>query len=173
MAGSSSGPARKPILKGEASMELVLPPKRERRARGRGRGQPGGDPLFEALRAKRRELAEEAGLPPYVIFHDATLREMAAATGEPIGDGGNQRRRSGEAGEIWGGVRGGDQQSFRPRFSGGAGMNRPPCPRHGFGLVGPIEPVHCVAWWRGFYCRTPRGPSTALRVPPLQIQERN
>jgi ATP-dependent DNA helicase RecQ len=37
-----------------------------------------GDPLFEALRALRRELAAEAHVPPYVIFHDATLREMAA-----------------------------------------------------------------------------------------------
>jgi ATP-dependent DNA helicase RecQ len=36
-----------------------------------------GDPIFDALRARRRELAEEAGVPPYVIFHDATLREMA------------------------------------------------------------------------------------------------
>jgi len=33
--------------------------------------------LFEALRARRRELAVEAGVPPYVIFHDSTLREMA------------------------------------------------------------------------------------------------
>jgi ATP-dependent DNA helicase RecQ len=31
------------------------------------------------LRELRRELAQEAGLPPYVIFHDSTLREMAAA----------------------------------------------------------------------------------------------
>jgi len=38
-----------------------------------------GDPLFEALRALRRELASEAQVPPYVIFHDATLREMAMA----------------------------------------------------------------------------------------------
>lgn len=36
-------------------------------------GQPG---LFEALRALRRRLAEEQGLPPYVVFHDSTLREM-------------------------------------------------------------------------------------------------
>jgi ATP-dependent DNA helicase RecQ len=33
--------------------------------------------LFEALRSKRRELAEVGGVPPYVIFHDATLRELA------------------------------------------------------------------------------------------------
>ncbi len=34
--------------------------------------------LFEALRAKRLELAKAQGLPPYVIFHDRTLAEMAA-----------------------------------------------------------------------------------------------
>ena len=32
--------------------------------------------LWEALRACRRELATEHGVPPYVIFHDKTLREM-------------------------------------------------------------------------------------------------
>jgi ATP-dependent DNA helicase RecQ len=34
--------------------------------------------LFERLRALRKQLADTQGLPPYVIFHDATLREMAA-----------------------------------------------------------------------------------------------
>lgn len=34
--------------------------------------------LFEALRKKRKALADEANLPPYVIFHDRTLQEMAA-----------------------------------------------------------------------------------------------
>jgi ATP-dependent DNA helicase RecQ len=33
--------------------------------------------LFERLRALRKSLADEHGLPPYVVFHDATLREMA------------------------------------------------------------------------------------------------
>jgi ATP-dependent DNA helicase RecQ len=33
--------------------------------------------LFEALRSLRRQLAEERGVPPYVVFSDATLREMA------------------------------------------------------------------------------------------------
>ena len=32
--------------------------------------------LWESLRKCRRELAEAAGVPPYVVFHDATLREM-------------------------------------------------------------------------------------------------
>ena len=33
--------------------------------------------LFDRLRAVRLETARERGVPPYVIFHDATLREMA------------------------------------------------------------------------------------------------
>lgn len=32
--------------------------------------------LWEALRAHRRDLAEEQGVPPYVIFHDSTLQAM-------------------------------------------------------------------------------------------------
>ena len=34
-------------------------------------------PLFERLRALRLEIARSRQVPPYVIFHDATLREMA------------------------------------------------------------------------------------------------
>lgn len=33
--------------------------------------------LFERLRSVRLEIARSRGVPPYVIFHDATLREMA------------------------------------------------------------------------------------------------
>jgi ATP-dependent DNA helicase RecQ len=33
--------------------------------------------LFDRLRALRLEVARERGVPPYVIFHDATLRDMA------------------------------------------------------------------------------------------------
>ncbi|MFD8308233.1 DNA helicase RecQ [Streptomyces sp. NPDC059690] len=36
-------------------------------------------PAFEALRAWRAEQAREQGVPAYVIFHDATLREIAMA----------------------------------------------------------------------------------------------
>jgi ATP-dependent DNA helicase RecQ len=34
-------------------------------------------PLFDALRALRKRLADEAGMPPYIIFNDASLRDMA------------------------------------------------------------------------------------------------
>jgi ATP-dependent DNA helicase RecQ len=36
-------------------------------------------PLFEALRAERTRLAKAQGVPPYVIFHDNTLKAMALA----------------------------------------------------------------------------------------------
>lgn len=36
-------------------------------------------PLFQALREKRTELARAQNVPPYVIFHDKTLIELAAA----------------------------------------------------------------------------------------------
>ena len=38
---------------------------------------PAAETLFEALRAKRAELAAEQGVPPYVIFHDKALAAMA------------------------------------------------------------------------------------------------
>ncbi|MFT3976643.1 MAG: DNA helicase RecQ [Sphingomonas bacterium] len=76
--GLEFGPAARAILKGEEQVALVLPPKRERRRKGDAAPNPVGDPLFEALRARRRDLAKEAQVPPYVIFHDSVLREMAA-----------------------------------------------------------------------------------------------
>ncbi len=67
------------ILTGEKPVSIVLPPKRQRRRKSRSaEANPVGDPLFDALRELRRELAAEAQVPPYVVFHDATLREMAA-----------------------------------------------------------------------------------------------
>lgn len=78
--GLAFGGDARAILKGETAVMIALPPKKEpRRRRDRtGDANPIGDPLFEALRNLRRELAQEAGVPPYVIFHDATLREIAA-----------------------------------------------------------------------------------------------
>jgi ATP-dependent DNA helicase RecQ len=102
------------ILKGEIPVSIVLPPKKEPRAqrglggrgdRGGGSGvNPIGNPLFDALRELRRALAQEAGVPPYVVFHDSTLREMAerrpttlAALGEVGGVGGRKLEAYGDA----------------------------------------------------------------------------
>jgi len=78
--GLALGGDARDILKGEQSVEIVVPPTRKRSGRrGGSEANPVGDPLFEALRDLRRDLAKEAGLPPYVIFHDSTLRAMVAA----------------------------------------------------------------------------------------------
>lgn len=75
--GLMLGPEARAILRDEVQLPLVLPPKRARRGRRGGDSvNPVSNPLFEALRACRRDLALEAGVPPYVIFHDSTLREM-------------------------------------------------------------------------------------------------
>jgi len=74
------------LLKDEASYPgLTLarqrpPRKNVPRARSRADTESWQDVdrgLFERLRALRLETARERGVPPYVIFHDATLREMA------------------------------------------------------------------------------------------------
>ena len=75
--GLSFGPGAKAILKGGEQLVIAVPPKRVGRSRSRGADLP-HDPLFEALRGWRRERAKEQGVPPYVIFHDSTLREVAA-----------------------------------------------------------------------------------------------
>jgi ATP-dependent DNA helicase RecQ len=103
--GLALGGDARAILKGEAEVSIVVPPKREsRRRKDRGGANPVGDPLFEALRTLRRELAAEAGVPPYVIFHDATLRDMAQARpaslaelGEVAGVGARKLEAYGEA----------------------------------------------------------------------------
>jgi ATP-dependent DNA helicase RecQ len=83
--GLSFGPAAKPILKGEERLVIAVPPAKTRRSRSRGPELP-HDPLFEALRAWRRDRAKEQGVPPYVIFHDSTLREVAARRPSSLGE---------------------------------------------------------------------------------------
>ena len=78
----------KPLLKGEASLALRLPPaakERRQAPRGeRGAAAPAqelaeeGRERFEALRSWRLEQARTQGVPPYVVFHDRTLIEIAS-----------------------------------------------------------------------------------------------
>ncbi len=80
--GLALGGDARQILTGEKPVLIALAAKpehsRKRRERAAG-SNPVGNPLFDALRELRRSIAADAGLPPYVIFHDATLREMAEA----------------------------------------------------------------------------------------------
>ena len=75
-----------PFLRGEQPLELVLPPPaKEQRSRTKASGQSSAaanlepdDPLLTALKTWRREQARSQGVPPYVVFHDRTLIELAA-----------------------------------------------------------------------------------------------
>ncbi|HSH86912.1 MAG TPA: DNA helicase RecQ, partial [Methylophilus sp.] len=76
--------AARPVLKGEQEVWLRRDPepekrisKAERSARAKEAFEGANDdPLWQALKAKRLELAREQGVPPYVIFHDSTLLEI-------------------------------------------------------------------------------------------------
>jgi len=100
--GLSFGPGARPILKGQESLVIAVPPPRKRSSRKRFDGP--ADPLFDALREARRRLAADAGVPPYVVFHDSTLREIAATKPKTLnelstvqGVGATKLERYGEA----------------------------------------------------------------------------
>ncbi|WP_203140986.1 DNA helicase RecQ [Marinobacter mangrovi] len=71
----------RPLLRGEETVWLRQDPERKKTSKGSAGGSkrqlvvsdPDG---WEKLRARRKELADEQGVPPYVIFHDATLLAM-------------------------------------------------------------------------------------------------
>ena len=74
----------RPLLRGEVQLML-----RREQTRPATPKKTGGKPvldiphedriLWEALRAKRRQLAQDQGVPPYVIFHDSTLMSILSA----------------------------------------------------------------------------------------------
>ncbi|MBZ2168052.1 DNA helicase RecQ [Marinobacter sp. F4216] len=73
----------RPLLKGEQAIRLRKDPvlKKVRSRAASSRRSAALDSIsdqtgWEALRACRKSLAEQQGVPPYVIFHDATLLEM-------------------------------------------------------------------------------------------------
>ena len=91
LTGTSSG-----VLRKERSVMLRHePPRPPRAARGaRAKGAkadpavlpPEAAAVFERLRAWRAASAKEQGVPAYVIFHDATLREIATASPSSLAD---------------------------------------------------------------------------------------
>jgi ATP-dependent DNA helicase RecQ len=76
------------VMRGQRPVSLFALPKLSKASRTRtsaaaaaGLSVDTGTPearLFEALRALRRRLAQEKGVPPYLIFSDRTLAELAA-----------------------------------------------------------------------------------------------
>jgi ATP-dependent DNA helicase RecQ len=73
----------RPVLRGERSVKLRRDPERPAKTRSRSSRAPQvvlpaeAAAVFERLRAWRGATAKEQGVPAYVIFHDATLREVA------------------------------------------------------------------------------------------------
>jgi ATP-dependent DNA helicase RecQ len=70
------------VMKGKRNVRLVQIVRKSatesRQTRGEAVSWEGVDqPLFDALRAWRKQIAAQRNVPPYVIFSDATLRELA------------------------------------------------------------------------------------------------
>ena len=72
----------RPLLRGETALPLrrdLLVSRKAKKAKRKTTDVAEEDrDLFEALRECRKQLADENAVPPYVIFHDATLMQMAA-----------------------------------------------------------------------------------------------
>lgn len=80
--------AASPLLRGEKQFEMARPRVRntpEVKRKTIGREEPDYDMgLFELLRTMRKDIADRAGVPPFVIFHDRTLVELAAHRPESL-----------------------------------------------------------------------------------------
>ena len=78
----------RPLLRGECEIALRLDQKQKVTKRQTKTPLPEDINLglWEALRDCRRELAEEQGVPPYVIFHDSTLVEMCSLVPKTLED---------------------------------------------------------------------------------------
>ena len=83
----------RPVLRGEAPLMLRRDAKPEKakktktlRAVRSAFIQDADRRLWEALRARRLELARKQGVPPYVVFHDATLAEMVERRPQTLSD---------------------------------------------------------------------------------------
>lgn len=79
----------RPVLRGEQTLLLRKQSKEEKLSTAKKKKspvRPQDEPLWEALRVLRTQLADEAGVPPYVIFHDATLQEMVSKRPNTVAD---------------------------------------------------------------------------------------
>jgi ATP-dependent DNA helicase RecQ len=66
------------VLRGQRSVRLLQPKEKIQKTRYEKKSWEKVDEgLFEALRVLRRKLADQRGVPAYVLFNDATLRDMA------------------------------------------------------------------------------------------------
>lgn len=73
--------AARPLLRGETTLTIAkarLKPERKKKSVPKIVGREYDPELFELLRGRRKQIADRDGVPPYVVFGDASLAEMAA-----------------------------------------------------------------------------------------------
>ncbi|EIC83526.1 ATP-dependent DNA helicase RecQ [Serratia sp. M24T3] len=93
--------AARPVLRGEIAMQLAVPRLQTLKIRGTNTQKTyGGNydrKLFAKLRKLRKTLADEGNVPPYVVFNDTSLLEMAeqlpVSPGEMLGITGVGQRK--------------------------------------------------------------------------------
>ncbi len=71
----------RPLLRGELELSLSRPrikPQRKKKPARKIVGIEYDEQLFQLLRGRRKQIADRDGVPPYVVFGDASLAEMAA-----------------------------------------------------------------------------------------------
>jgi ATP-dependent DNA helicase RecQ len=93
--------AARPVLRGEVEMQLAVPRLQTLKIRGSNTQKTyGGNydrKLFAKLRKLRKSLADEGNVPPYVVFNDTSLLEMAeqlpVSPGEMLGITGVGQRK--------------------------------------------------------------------------------
>ncbi|UCQ57727.1 ATP-dependent DNA helicase RecQ [Edwardsiella piscicida] len=81
--------AARPVLRGEVALQLAVPRVINLKARSSAQKSYGGNydrKLFAKLRKLRKAIADEENIPPYVVFNDATLLEMAEQMPPRAGD---------------------------------------------------------------------------------------
>jgi ATP-dependent DNA helicase RecQ len=72
------------LLRGELTLTMMLSPQRKKQAAAEAASSkqellspgPENDALFKRLKELRAKLAQEASIPAYVVFSDASLRDM-------------------------------------------------------------------------------------------------
>ena len=67
------------LLKGEERIEIVRVLEKKKAKTAEASSAASANPeLFELLRALRKQIADEQGIPPYIVFSDRTLNDMAS-----------------------------------------------------------------------------------------------
>lgn len=132
--------AARPILRGEEQITLRRDTVKSAAARPQARALISEEdaPLLSALKAKRRALAEAAGVPAYVIFTDRTLIEMAERRPQTLD----------EMAGITASAPRSSRATARPSLPSSPARPRPPCIPSAAVWRGGVRPSSSTGWPR-------------------------